>query len=138
LSLLWRIHRKNESASAANIDRASAETTTRNKKGKEDRIMKRIGIAVSMLVLAGSLAANSAMAADNGTTMKQRLNSNYCHMKFPEIDQGTLASNNPQLGEATPGNLVDFYGPCDESPTGTDQVIQQRLEEDWHNPVSNH
>ena len=99
--------------------------------------MKRIGIAASILVLAGSLA-HSAIAADDRLIVKEQLSDDdsYCHMRFRAIDEGTLASKRPQLKDASSGDVVDFYGPCDESPTGEDQVRMQRLEEAWHNPVS--
>jgi hypothetical protein len=37
-----------------------------------------------------------------------------------------LASNNPQLKDSSTGDVVDFYGSCDESPTGADQVTAQK------------
>lgn len=89
--------------------------------------MKRIGTMVSMLVLAGSLTG-SAMAAD-GVLLKEELDQNYCHMKFPAIRQSTLATNHPTLKSSTTGDVIDFYGPCDESPTGSDQVQAQKREE---------
>lgn len=43
----------------------------------------------------------------------------------------TLSGNNPQLKDSSSGDVIDFYGPCDESPTGADQVKdQQRRYED--------
>ena len=81
---------------------------------------------------------NTAKAAD-GIIEKEPLSlENYCHMKFPAIDPNTLASDHPVLKSADSGDVIDFYGPCDESPTGKDQVTSQRLEDDWHNPASNH
>jgi hypothetical protein len=101
--------------------------------------MKRIGTTLSMLVLAGSLAGN-AIAAEKGVLEKERLSAteNYCHMKFTAIDEGTLASNNPQLKPTSSGDVIDFYGPCDETPTSPDQVTAQRLDESRHNPASEH
>lgn len=94
--------------------------------------MKRIGTTLSMLVLAGSLAG-SAMAADDGILLKEQFNAdNYCHMKFPAIKERTLAGNNPELKDSSSGDVIDFYGSCDESPTGKDQVAAQRLDEQRH------
>jgi hypothetical protein len=99
--------------------------------------MRRSKITLTMLMIAGSLTG-SALAA-NGIIMKQRLSDeNYCHMQFSAIDPGTLASQHPRLKDSSSGDVVDFYGSCDESPTGRDQVIEQRLEESRHNPASNH
>lgn len=101
--------------------------------------MKRTGTILSILVLAGSLASN-AIAANKGIVEKERLsdNENYCHMKFPAIKEGTLASRNPQLKDASSGDLIDFYGSCDETPTSANQVQAQREDESRHNPASNH
>ena len=101
--------------------------------------MKRIGTTLSILVLAGSLAG-SAFAAENGILMKERLSdsADYCHMRFPAIKEGTLASNDPQLKDASSGDVIDFYGSCDETPTSANQVQAQREDEYRHNPASNH
>ena len=88
--------------------------------------MKHIGTSLSMLVLAGSLVG-SAFAAD-GILLKEQATNNYCHMKFPAIKERTLAGNNPELKDASSGDVIDFYGPCDESPTGKDQVAAQRFQ----------
>jgi len=88
--------------------------------------MKRIGITLSILVLAGSLASAAWAAEDDILMKEQASNNNYCHMKFPAMRQSTLASNNPQLKDSSTGDVVDFYGSCDESPTGADQVTAQK------------
>ena len=89
--------------------------------------MKHIGTTLSMLVLAGSLAG-TAMAANDGILVKDQDSENYCHMKFPAIKEATLAGNSPQLKDSSSGDVIDFYGSCDESPTGKDQVVEQRLQ----------
>ena len=91
--------------------------------------MKRIGTIVSMLVLTGTLAG-TAMAAD-GVLIKDEAGENYCHMNFPAIDENTLSGNHPQLKPSTTGDTIDFYGTCDESPTGKDQVMAQRRDEQY-------
>lgn len=92
--------------------------------------MKHTKTLLTALAFAGSLAG-SAMAAD-GILMKERLaDENYCHMKFPAIRPSTLGSDHPELKRSDTGDVIDIYGPCDESPTGADQVKdQQRLYED--------
>lgn len=98
--------------------------------------MKRISSCLSLLVLVGSLAG-TAMAADDGILLKEELapGSNYCHMKFPAMWPSTLDTEHPTLtnepsnsGRDGSGDIIDFYGPCDESPTGPDQVWQQKLD----------
>jgi hypothetical protein len=91
--------------------------------------VKRIGTIASMLVLTGALAG-SAMAAD-GVVVQEQAGGNYCHMKFPAMDENTLAGNHPQLKPAATGDVIDFSGPCDESPTGKDQVMAQRRDEQY-------
>ena len=90
--------------------------------------MKHIGTTLSMLVLAGSLAG-SALATDNGVLSKDQADDNYCHMRFPAITSKSLGTKHPQLKNAQTGDVIDFSGPCDESPTGKDQVQAQRLDE---------
>lgn len=99
--------------------------------------MKRIGATLSILVLAGSLAG-SAIAAEDGFLLKERASnsSNYCHMKFPAIKEGTLAGKHPQLKDASSGDIIDFYGPCDESPTGQHQILAQRAYEERTSPLT--
>jgi len=90
--------------------------------------MKIIAPIISALVLMGSLTG-TALA---GSTVGSQVSSDegaYCHMKFPAIRPRTLAGNHPQLKNSSTGDLIDFYGACGESPTGKDQVISQRQEE---------
>jgi hypothetical protein len=77
--------------------------------------------------------AGSAAAAD-GILLKEEAGNagaSYCHMKFPAIDENTLAKKSPQLKPSESGDVIDFYGACDESPTGMDQVMDQRREEQY-------
>jgi hypothetical protein len=90
--------------------------------------MKRIGSMVSVLVMVGSFGG-TALASD-GIVSKQELTpDSYCHMEFPAVRQRTLAGDNPVLKDSTTGDVIDFYGPCDNNPTGSDQVAAQKLEE---------
>ena len=92
--------------------------------------MKRIATFAVTLAVAGTLA-RMAMA-DDGVLLKEPTDgpgANYCHMKFAAMDEKTLASNQPRLKPAANGDIIDFYGPCDESPTGKDEIQEQKLEE---------
>jgi hypothetical protein len=89
-------------------------------------------IATSILaavLFTGTLGAfNNARAAD-GILSKDELSSDaYCHEKFPAIRQSTLGDDQPALKNSSTGDVIDFYGPCDENPAGKDQVQAQRLE----------
>lgn len=88
--------------------------------------MKNAKTLTAALILAGSfLAAGAAAAADNAVVVDRLSPGDYCHMKFPAIDPGTLGTDHPTLENPGSGDSIDFYGPCDETPTGRDQVEEQ-------------
>ena len=91
--------------------------------------MKKLVRTISAVVLAGSLVG-SARAAD-GFLLRQQAGGDYCHMEFPAIRPRTLATNQPQLKSPSTGDVIDYYGSCEESPTGRDQVIEQRRQEEF-------
>jgi hypothetical protein len=91
--------------------------------------MKRITSCLSVLVLIGSLGLSAARAADGVLLKDEFTPGSYCHEKFPAIRTSTLDTDQPTLKSSSTSDLIDFYGPCDESPTGKDQVWQQRLDE---------
>ena len=80
------------------------------------------------LLLIGSLGAiNSAMAADDGVSEKVPLAADsYCHEQFSAIQGRTLGTDDPTL--KNDGDVIDYYGPCSEQPTGKDQQWEQQLE----------
>lgn len=90
--------------------------------------MKRYVATLSMALIVGSLAA-SAAASDGVLSKDEFASGSYCHMKFPAIRPRTLSTNQPELKSSSTGDVIDYYGPCNESPTGTDQVTDQRHEE---------
>jgi len=103
--------------------------------------MKRFTAAVSAVMLVGSLAG-SALAAgwdqDKAGEDQVKAGENQaknegteqeCHLKFPAIRRSTLDSDNPQLKSPTTGDVIDFYGSCDESPTSANQVLEQKHDE---------
>ncbi len=49
----------------------------------------------------------------------------YCHLQFPLMSEDSLSWEQPVLDPLT-GNVVDFYGPCDYDPTGSDEIRAQR------------
>ncbi len=83
----------------------------------------------SFLVLAGTLAG-SALAAD-GVLVKEKADDNYCHMRFSAIRRSTLDTDHPTLKSSQTGDVIDYNGPCNESPTGADQVLKQKHEESF-------
>jgi hypothetical protein len=56
---------------------------------------------------------------------------NYCHLKFPAIEPGTLASDRPVLQNPDTGEIVDFYGPCNYNPLGPAEVKNQIMDDEF-------
>jgi len=109
------------------IAQTNAKKINRIKKG--GKVMKRIGATASVVFLVGALSG-SAFAGDQ-PLLKEQAAEGYCHMKFPAVRQRTLSSDNPQLKSDSTGDVIDFYGPCDESPTSADQIVQQKQDEQF-------
>jgi len=97
--------------------------------------MKNTKALIAVLILVGGFAAadtaratEEGAAPNDGVVVKDELIlGNYCHTKFPAIDPETLGTDRPALTSG--GDLVDYYGPCDESPTGQDQVRDQEQDD---------
>jgi hypothetical protein len=89
-------------------------------------------IATSILaavLFTGTLGALNPATGADGIISKDGLTAgSYCHEKFPAMRQSTLDDNQPTLKDSSTGDVIDFYGACDESPVGKDQVQAQKLE----------
>ena len=89
-------------------------------------------IATSILaavLFTGTLGALNNAIAEDGILSKDQLTAgSYCHEKFPAIRQSTLDDGQPTLKDSNTGDVIDFYGPCDENPVGKDQVQEQKLD----------
>jgi hypothetical protein len=97
---------------------------------KEVNQMKNAKVFLAALLLLGNITASGMALADDGIIEKEEVTpGSYCHEKFRAIDQNTLGSDHPTLKSADSGDVIDFYGPCDETATGKDQAWQQKL--DW-------
>ena len=94
--------------------------------------MKRFAATLSAVLLLGSLAG-SALATEEDQAGKDQAknegNEPECHFKFPAIRRGTLSSDHPQLKSSATGDVIDFYGSCDESPTSANQILEQKHDE---------
>jgi hypothetical protein len=95
------------------------------------------------LLLIGTLGATATAMGADGVISKQKLPpgviykeeltpGSYCHLKFPAIREETLHSHHPVLLDPSDGDIIDYYGPCDEDPLGKDQVHEQKLD-NYHN-----
>ncbi len=95
--------------------------------------MKNAKSKLSVLLVVAVLGVSGATLAADGVVVQGELNpGNYCHEKIPAMRSRTLDDNQPQLKDSDTGDVIDFYGPCDESPTGADQITAQKLEQQHH------
>jgi hypothetical protein len=89
----------------------------------------RTSMFAGLLFLSTLGAVNSVIAEDDGIISKQEFTpGSYCHEKFRAMRPSTLNTNNPTLKSSESGDVIDYYGPCDESPVGQDQVHEQELD----------
>jgi hypothetical protein len=102
---------------------------TQEKKKGGELIMNNFKSNLSILLVIGVLGTSGAALAADGVVVEGQLTpGSYCHEKFPAIRPRTLNDNQPQLKSSTTGDVVDYYGPCTEDPTGRDQIASQKLE----------
>jgi hypothetical protein len=95
---------------------------------KEVKTMKIATAFIAALLFTGTLGAlNNAIAEDGILSKDQFAGTGYCHEKFPSIARHTLGNDQPEL--SSKGDVIDFYGPCDENPMGQDQLQTQKLED---------
>ena len=92
--------------------------------------MKIATLFLAALLFTGTLGAlNNAIAEDGILSKDQFAGTGYCHEKFPAMKQGSLDDNQPALQPTTDGpDIVDYYGPCNETTTEKDQIETQKLE----------
>jgi hypothetical protein len=96
---------------------------------KEVKIMNiRTSILAGMFFLSSLGTVNSAIAEDGVISKQEFTPGSYCHEKFRAITPSTLWSDQPELKDSTSADVIDFYGPCDETPLGKDQVQAQRMQ----------
>lgn len=86
--------------------------------------MKTVRSFLAALLLVGGLAANSSAEVLSKTELVPV--SSYCHLKFAAISDDSLYTDHPMLQGAESGDIIDFYGPCDEMPTGQNQIEAQK------------
>jgi hypothetical protein len=106
---------------------------------KEVRIMKIATSILAAVLFTGTLGAvNTTMGADGILSKDEFTAGSYCHEKFPAIRQSTLDDSQPVPKDSSTGDVIDFYGPCDENPVGKDQVQAQRIENEhrWETEYS--
>jgi len=85
-------------------------------------------VFVGLLFLSSLGAVNSVKAKDGVISKEEFTPGSYCHEKFPAVRKSTLDTDNPTLKSSDTGDVIDYYGPCDESPLGQDQIRTQKLQ----------
>jgi hypothetical protein len=94
---------------------------------KEVRNMKIATSFLAALLFTGTLGSiNTAMAADGVVSKDELATGSYCHEKFHAMTGASLDTDDPVINNS--GAVIDFYGPCNESPVGEDQIQDQKLE----------
>ena len=88
----------------------------------------RTSVLAGMFFLSSLGAVNSAIAEDGVISKQESTPGSYCHEKFQAIVPSTLNSDQPELKDSTSADVIDYYGPCNETPLGQDQVQQQKSE----------
>ena len=88
----------------------------------------RTSVFIGLLFLSSLGAVNSAIAEDGVISKQEFAPNSYCHEKFRAMRPSTLDADNPTLKSSESGDVIDYYGSCDESPVGKDQIQEQRLE----------
>ena len=86
--------------------------------------MKVTMIFFALIALA-ALNSGPSWSAE-GVITKVSVKENYCHLKFPAIQEETLYWDRPVLKDRTDGDIIDFYGPCDYDPLGKTEIERQR------------
>jgi hypothetical protein len=81
---------------------------------------------LAALLFLVNVAAGSTVLAADGVISKDELSTDsYCREEFPAISDKTAASDDPALKSHGSGDVIDYYGPCNEKPTGKDQTQEQ-------------
>src|SRR5262245_22004717 len=97
---------------------------------KEVKNMKIATSFLAAVLFTGTLGALNNVIAEDGILLKDQFTgTSYCHEKFPAIRQNTLGNDQPELKDSSTGDVIDFYGPCEENPLGQYQLQTQKLED---------
>jgi hypothetical protein len=82
---------------------------------------------LTALLLVGGFVAHGGAEVLSRTELEP--DSNYCHLRFPAITEETLSSDRPVLKGSESKDIIDFYGKCNESPIGENQIASQKRQE---------
>jgi hypothetical protein len=90
--------------------------------------MKTMTTILSVVFLAGAMGSSLAPAVGAESVISKSVltEGNYCHMKFPAIEERTLSWKRPVLKDPSESDIIDFYGPCDHNPLGKEEIQSQK------------
>jgi hypothetical protein len=86
---------------------------------------------IAIPFLSAALLVGGFVAAGNADVLSKTESTpgnNYCHLRFTAITADSLVTNHPISKGPDSGDIIDFYGPCNENPVGQDQVSAQKLD----------
>jgi len=84
---------------------------------------------LSVLLLTGTLGFSLPAMGDESAILEKHAvidETNYCHMRFPAIEEETLSWAHPVLQDTSSSDIIDFYGPCDYDVHGKDAIQSQK------------
>ena len=93
-----------------------------------------LAVALTGIIAGSSVPAQAEPVNPKpGVKLIDREGDDYCHLQFPAIEPGTLASSEPRLKDWSSDDIVDYYGACDYDPVGKDEVFTQvqREQKQW-------
>ena len=82
-------------------------------------------LLAGLIFLSSVTASVTAFAADGVVEKDRFVAGSYCNQKFQAMEEQSLDTNEPVLKN---NDIIDFYGDCNESPVGQDQVQEQKLD----------
>jgi hypothetical protein len=93
-------------------------------------MMKIMKAGLAILCLVGTMGfATAPLAGAAGEISSDAFDAgSYCHVKFPAIREQSLGTRYPVLKDASEGDIIDFYGPCNHDPLGKEEVHAQLLQ----------
>jgi hypothetical protein len=72
-------------------------------------------------ILLSSIVGCAGVAPDAAVVSTQEVaRGEYCHKKLPAVGPAS-----PTMVQPSPGDIIDYYGPCD-GPSASEQIQQQR------------
>ncbi len=90
-------------------------------------MVKLISLRVVEFFTAAFLLTGSLVWAGDGVLSRvPDPSGSFCHLRFSAITENTLFSDQPMLKDASEGDIIDAYGPCNFDPLGRDSILRQR------------